>query len=180
MPVTINGSTGLTGVAAIDNVSSTELSYVDGVTSAIQSQIDSKFTTPGAWNSWTPVLTGSTTNPTLGTGGTITGKYAQIGKLVTVRFQIQFGSGMSAGSGRYYMTIPVNAATYAVQGVAIGSLVAVDVSAVALWTGVVSLETATGVGFFATGGGFGMIGAAFPFTFASTDEIKGTFTYEAA
>lgn len=41
MPVTINGSTGLTGVAAIDNVSSTELGYVDGVTSALQTQIDS-------------------------------------------------------------------------------------------------------------------------------------------
>jgi hypothetical protein len=42
MPVTINGSTGLTGVAAIDNVSSTELGYVDGVTSAIQTQLNAK------------------------------------------------------------------------------------------------------------------------------------------
>lgn len=42
MPVTINGTTGLTGVAAIDNVSSTELGYVDGVTSAIQTQISAR------------------------------------------------------------------------------------------------------------------------------------------
>jgi hypothetical protein len=42
MAVSINGTTGLTGVAAIDDVSSTELGYLDGVTSAIQGQLDGK------------------------------------------------------------------------------------------------------------------------------------------
>ena len=42
MPVVINGTTGLTGVAAIDSVSSTELGYVDGVTAPLQTQVDAK------------------------------------------------------------------------------------------------------------------------------------------
>jgi hypothetical protein len=42
MAVSINGTTGLTGVAAIDDVSSTELGYLDGVTSAVQGQLDGK------------------------------------------------------------------------------------------------------------------------------------------
>jgi len=42
MAVSISGTTGLTGVAAIDDVSSTELGYLDGVTSAVQGQLDGK------------------------------------------------------------------------------------------------------------------------------------------
>lgn len=42
MPVSINGSSGLTGVAAIDSVSSTELGYLDGLTEPLTTSLAAK------------------------------------------------------------------------------------------------------------------------------------------
>lgn len=62
----------------------------------------------GARTTYTPALTAATTNPTLGTGGVITGRYTQVGKLVIGEFFIAFGSaGTSAGSGNYFVSLPV-------------------------------------------------------------------------
>ena len=64
----------------------------------------------GEWTSYTPVLTASTTNPTLGTGSTVIGSYARIQDLIIYRFYIGFGSsGVNAGSGFYYVSLPVTA-----------------------------------------------------------------------
>ena len=61
---------------------------------------------------YTPVLTASTTNPTLGTGGVATGSYCVIGDMVHYIAYIKFGtSGWSAGSGEYYVSLPVSAST---------------------------------------------------------------------
>lgn len=65
---------------------------------------------PGPWTAYTPVITGSGSNPNIGSTGTITGRYVQIGK--TVHFEAQItvgGSGISAGSGNYSITLPVTA-----------------------------------------------------------------------
>ncbi len=71
---------------------------------------DSDFET-AAWASHTPVLTAATTNPTLGSGSVQQGRYLPVGKMVIYRFLIQFGSsGAAAGSGRYRVSLPVNAA----------------------------------------------------------------------
>lgn len=69
--------------------------------------------TPGAWTSWTPTLTATTTNPTLGTGGTVQeGYYMQLGKLVIAWYSIQFGTtGLNVGSGEYRLSLPVAAVT---------------------------------------------------------------------
>lgn len=53
------------------------------------------------------VLTASTTNPTLGTGGVIDARYAVNGTTVTGRVFIRFGSTMTAGSGEYRYALPV-------------------------------------------------------------------------
>jgi hypothetical protein len=64
----------------------------------------------GEWTSYTPVLTASVTNPTLGTGSAQTGSYARIQNLIIYRFFIRFGSsGISAGSGSYRVSLPVAA-----------------------------------------------------------------------
>lgn len=57
-------------------------------------------------DSYTPELTASTTDPDLGTFGTIEGEFYITGSLVTVRISIQFGSGASAGSGQYRVSLP--------------------------------------------------------------------------
>lgn len=66
------------------------------------------------WNTYTPVLTGSTTNPTLGTAGINYGKYTQIGNLVLAYFNVAFdatGTGVNGGSGLYSVSLPVNCNT---------------------------------------------------------------------
>lgn len=62
----------------------------------------------GTWTAFTPTLTASTTNPTLGTGSTRAGSYCQLNELVIYIAYIRFGtSGVSAGSGFYSVSLPV-------------------------------------------------------------------------
>lgn len=64
----------------------------------------------GDWLAWTPALTASVSNPTLGSGSAATGHYTRIGKTILARGSIQFGtSGTAAGSGTYYVSLPVTA-----------------------------------------------------------------------
>lgn len=61
-----------------------------------------------AWQSWTPAITApGGTAPTTGTGPTIAGEYTQLGKLVFARGSITFGTGPTAGSGNYRLSLPV-------------------------------------------------------------------------
>ena len=60
-----------------------------------------------AWTTYTPALTAATTNPTLGTGNAISGRYVQVGKTVIGEVSIIFGtSGAAAGSGAYFISPP--------------------------------------------------------------------------
>lgn len=64
----------------------------------------------GSWTSWTPVLTGSTTNPTFGTGGVQFGRYKKVGKQVHFYGGVKWGNaGNSGGSGVILLTLPVPA-----------------------------------------------------------------------
>lgn len=58
------------------------------------------------WQSWTPVLFATGTNPTMG-NSTVSGRYLVDGKTVHVAISILFGSTFSAGSGAYGITLPV-------------------------------------------------------------------------
>lgn len=131
----------------------------------------------GTYSTYTPVLTGVTTNPNLGTGGSVSGRYTQVGKLVTGNILVTFGTtGVSAGSGAYLITLPVTAATnhaFAMLGPA-------------YWTG----GGAVAVGFatrYAPSSGtqlqlLGTTGTAIGSTnaFTTNDVIIIEFTYEAA
>lgn len=69
---------------------------------------------PITWQSHTPVLTASVTNPVLGTGAVQQGAYLHDPRtdLVVYRFHIQFGSsGASGGSGEYRVSTPVPIST---------------------------------------------------------------------
>jgi hypothetical protein len=56
---------------------------------------------------YTPSLTASTTNPTLGTGGTVTADGILRQGFVKIRFNVLFGSaGVAAGSGTYQLSLP--------------------------------------------------------------------------
>lgn len=61
----------------------------------------------GSWQTYTPTLTASVTNPTLGTGSSVYGEYLQDGNWVHCRGTIKFGtSGINAGSGGYLISLP--------------------------------------------------------------------------
>lgn len=58
------------------------------------------------YTAFTPVLTASTTNPTLGTGATAEGGYIHAGFQVFWWFRFIFGTSMAAGSGDYRVGLP--------------------------------------------------------------------------
>jgi len=60
---------------------------------------------------YTPALTASTTNPNLGTGGTLIGKYYKIFDQIYTWGEIRFGTGASIGSGVYRISLPFRAKT---------------------------------------------------------------------
>lgn len=61
-----------------------------------------------AWTSYTPTITGSTTNPTLATTKTLLARYRQIGKSLQIAFTYFAASstGAANGSGAYLFSLP--------------------------------------------------------------------------
>ena len=133
-----------------------------------------------AWETWTPALTASTTNPNLGTTGTITGRYGRINKTYYGIAQFTFGgTGISAGTGFYYVSTP---ATAQAAGPVVGSWFGFDSSGGVVATGVLVLDTTDKFIFYrsGTGGGQYLVAAGVPWTWASGDFMRMNFQFEAA
>lgn len=146
----------------------------------------------GAYDAYTPTLTASTTNPTLGSGSSATGYYKRLGHRVEGYATIQFGSaGVAAGSGYYGLLLPVEPVNRT-RAIGIGYLVdnsdnvrfLVASAAVStpLWAAntskaIIVVSNAAGAGFFT---GANPVGAAAPWTWAENDQLLVTFSYEAA
>jgi hypothetical protein len=93
------------------------------------------------WISYTPVLTGSTTNPNIGSTGTIIGRYQKVGKIIHWNITIvSGGTGIATGSGQYELSLPI-AANYS-QYRSIGSIWQYLDSPNAFGTGTAYLTTA--------------------------------------
>ena len=131
------------------------------------------------FSDWVPVLTAVTTNPTLGTGSSATGRYTENGKLVQGWARILFGtSGTAAGSGEYRISLPVPPRTVA-NLVAVGGGIAwpgtgsvVDVEAQIIASGT------TMALYIATSGT--KVAHNVPAGFTANGEIVVHFMYEAA
>jgi hypothetical protein len=136
----------------------------------------------GAWNSYTPNVTASS-SPTLGTGGTRDGRYITAGKTVHVMGSWQFGTtGYSAGSGTYNFSLPVNASTNVALRTGGSAFVGNGAS---FWGGWISISTTSFQIYVPTSTtnpaaavltGAGPGGAAW----AASSNIRWGFTYEAA
>lgn len=128
-----------------------------------------------AWTGYTPSLTAASSNPTLGSGSSAAGTYIQLGKLVVARGVIAFGaSGVAAGSGEYYVSLPVNAASSQM----LGNARLFDNSAgFAYWVGAERQSAST---FKLFRDGAGSVTHAAPFAWAASDQISWVLTYEAA
>lgn len=133
-----------------------------------------------SWSSWTPALTASTTNPTLGTAPSQLGRYMQSGKTVFAEFFIQFGTTPTAGSGNYRISLPVTSRTtnYFVCGS--GYLRDDSAQEQRHFTAEVRVGGTTATLFLEGTGGAYTVTDAVPWTWAASDIISGTLMYEAA
>jgi hypothetical protein len=138
----------------------------------------------GAWTSYTPTLTAGTTNPTLGTASVQAGQYVQIGKLIIGDAYVAFGSsGAAAGSGAYFISLPLAAAVPSPQtAFEIGSF---SLSCAGLATrGFALLQSASAVNLrytsAAINGTLTTVTNAAPGVWTNNDNIRVHFAYQAA
>lgn len=134
-----------------------------------------------AWTSYTPALTASTTNPTLGSGSQQTGAYLQMGKTIFAQGHIAFGSsGVAAGSGRYSISIPVAATGSSSFAAGIG--IFQDASGTETWAFMPRVFTSTTFLMYLdqqVAGTLG-IGSAAPVVPAASDSFDFLVIYQAA
>jgi hypothetical protein len=133
----------------------------------------------GAWQTWAPTLSGGWANG----NGVWTASYAQIGKIVHVRGKFVVGSTTTKGTG-LTISLPVTTASAAVNSTSIppALTIAGGSNTQILW------------GFVGTSGTFTLfalnaaatylqrtgVTATIPQTWATSDEIHFSFTYQAA
>ena len=153
--------------------------WVAGTTSGQVLTAATLNTIGAVWETWTPVLTGSTTNPNLGTTGTATGRYARVNKIVIAQAQFVFnGTGIAAGSGFYKCSLPLTAQA---SGPANGTSLAIDVSSFATTANVTYLDSTTQVvGVGSGGAGFAASIGSTTYVWAAGDIIRFYLCYEAA
>jgi hypothetical protein len=129
------------------------------------------------WSTYVPAWTASGTAPALG-NGTITGRYAQVGKLVYCTGILTMGSTTTFGTGVWSVSLPVTAAS-ASTGIYVGQAFLFDNSVTAgRRSGCQAIPTTTTSTAYAGGGG--QIAPAAPFTWAVSDKWSWTLWYEAA
>ena len=131
------------------------------------------------WQAWTPVIVGTTTNPTMG-NSTLVGRYLRVGKTVSLRLYLQIGSTFSPGAGVYMIpTLPVAPRSDYWQPLLAAAVLTTPNAGD--FSGVTKIE---GSGIFrihlymgGTGGALSAIGAT---TFATGNRLMISGSYEAA
>jgi len=183
-------STYPTSLDAFTNPTSTDLltapshaqqhSDINDAVEALETKVAIGNTVLGAWIDYTPTWTASTTNPVIG-NGTIVGRYSLVNQTVTAQINIVTGSTTTYGSGTYFFSLPVTAATTLGSFPAIGGGWLYDTSANSSTTCVANVNM-SGTNVFALRytGTSGAVAATAPFTFASGDFISATIQYKAA
>jgi hypothetical protein len=169
----------LSGDGAVGPLSATEVGYLDGVTSAVQTQINSKASNTD-WTAYTPTWT----NLTVG-NGSLTARYTQVGKVVHLIIDFVLGSTSSVGTEPSF-SLPVTATSvgYRASTTPIGILHMRDVGTqsyqgVVVWlTSGSALLQRTGVSGSNTI--IASVTATTPWTWGSSDYLSLTATYEAA
>jgi len=136
-------------------------------------------TSLGAWTAYTPTLGG--TGWAIG-NGTVEGRYCQIGKIVHFRAKITFGSTSTAGAGAGTVSLPVAAGGdgfLSMRGLA--SFFDASATSVLLgdWRGT-GTTTAAVVYRASNLGAEAALTTTDPFTWATSDQINISGTYEAS
>jgi len=138
-------------------------------TAAIANQIGA------AWETWTPTVTQGTT--TFGTT-IFYARYARIQKIIVAVYGLQIASGTGQVGTSVAVSLPITLAS--TQNQALGSVWLYDASANTAYAGVPTVQTSTSVlfiGDWSTGSSWGTSPGI---QFTTSDQIRGTFLYEAA
>ena len=130
----------------------------------------------GAWQSYVPTFTGSSTNPTFGSS-IFDAAWTQFGKTVHVRIKLTLGAGFAAGSGAYSFSLPVTSKSGTDGAI---SALYVDTSANAVYRIIARLSSNLVNRSYVTDGGAGFLSSSNPVVPASGDIYIYSFTYEAA
>lgn len=128
---------------------------------------------------YTPVVTASTTNPTLGSGATAVAEYYfHNGDECTVRGNVTFGSTMTAGSGQYFISLPPGV-TVASTGILLtGTAMLRDNSAGSVVPAVSYVGGgATTLSITSTSG---IVGSGTPWAWAASDYMQWQMTFRMA
>jgi hypothetical protein len=138
--------------------------------------------TAGAWTAYTPAWSGTGGSPSVGAGGSLVGRYKQIGKIVHVAVYMLLGTAPSFPTGGWAWSLPVNASAIS-DIIRNGSAYYNDSSALGSghFVGICSMQPLLSVTkFFAFGGVSNQVTSIVPFTWAAADKAAFTLTYEAA
>jgi hypothetical protein len=136
----------------------------------------------GATQTYTPVWTATGTAPALGSG-TLTGRWQQVGKIVTCYIELLAAAGTTFGTGGWSLTLPVGAR--ASQRIGITGM-ATDISAGAryisylYWLGPSSVGAASYHSVSGSSIATAAIDVNSPIPWASGDSLVFQGTYEAA
>jgi len=132
-----------------------------------------------SWQTWTPVLRVNSTNVTLGTGSTSTGRYLKMGPIVFAEMYIEFGtSGVSVPSGGLMdiEALPVAPSGQTNAVAPIGTVWGRDISNY----GFASIGVMTANRNFYSHGSTSAWTNFVPFTWSTEDAIRATLAYECA
>ncbi len=138
-------------------------------------------TAPYVWQSWSPTLEASSTNPTIGNGTTI-GRYIQYGSgegsFVVCHYYFEFGSTSNAGSGAWRVAPPITPiyGSYDAGGVSLGTTALYDTSASRHYSGGIRILTTPYFEFLAET--ITQITHSSPFSRATGDRFGFTAIYE--
>lgn len=128
----------------------------------------------GEWTTYTPSWTANSVNPAIG-NGTISGRYARVGKTVFFVIFIQAGTTTTFGSGFYLFSTPTTASSLSQNF----NVLLYDASANTRYIGTTEFFSSTS--FYAVEATTGSdVNPAAPFTFANLDTIRITGFYDEA
>jgi hypothetical protein len=125
---------------------------------------------------YTPVWTGSTSDPLIG-NGTVEGFYTREGRTVTATATITMGSTTTYGSGLWRVSLPFT--SFASNPKAIGAVYMSDTGTI-YRVGVAVLDGGSDSVYFLPDSGTDFVKSTVPFTWASTDILSFTISYTAA
>ena len=160
-----------------DEFSDIDPDQISGYPSSVAAYLRGDGAWAGAFTTYVPVWSSSGTQPAIG-NGTITGRYLQIGKLVYFIVSVTMGGPTPSGTGSYFISVPADISASAPRPTV--AVQAFDSSASQTFIGGAIKQTTTTIDPVTLASPVVSFAPTVPFTWATTDTLVLSGTYEAA